>query len=950
MMMRTLCGGLLLTQLLQPALAADIGKVPVVGGLYHASHIIKEQILDTSTLVATTTRDLTLFTIGGTTLDTYILTLPLDSATKGRVISRLANPMYAIQLGHFLYMFKDRYGGYDSNDVFKAYLKQQYSTDELKRYEHSLFSVDDPVADAAEPEGELINDRLIATLVSLYDALFNNDEWVLGRHLPAEYRYLDDSAADRALIQRVQPLIIGLLTDFEANMTPGEFKHAVAAIIADAAPERAGSVNNKAEAVTITLIDFVRYNVLKNYRQFALEQKRIDAFSDWMQQQMDDDPDALRAFLASQDQRGFAVQVAVDGLQQGLMRALVTPTPTPFITHALANYRQHKTYRPHNDSVVEPEHRQQLNYLTARAEGVDTDPHYLPFFKTLYRTQPTAITEHGTSTTPTISVRNLPIIKTGATVAGPGGTGIPNFHFVDRDKDRAYYFFGNDALQLEKLFQDHGAKTMFDRLPHLKTMNCNAQYDWNAQISYDALVNLGLGEAIRDFGERRCAGELARRAQAEPKIRAERRALIEEIERYQQQSWWAPLSKLSRKQLLKERLGKLAALSEQGMPDYLLMYLPWPDHFAHFKGPFSDEIIAPTGELNRLDYWLGRYTELYQQAGIYDQTLWGMAGDHGLAPIYYALNPEVEVLQALETELGYPLSVRKISSDEGEGPKITNAHHYPSNRELDVVIASTAGGNFMLDLFNARSGWQTQPLYHELTHWTPLQAPEGSRVDLIDATARRLHDSLDYLAVRETPCSPDRCTLRLVGYRDGVRQDEIIQRHGNRLFYRRADNHGQPKLLDVDRSNPYLAPLSERQSAEKRALLRRCLTEATLTQPDSWCTDTQWRTLTQFGPRPDSVNQLAHLYDEDRAGTINLFPKEGVGYNTLVPGRHAGEHYLEKDAFLGFWGTPITSRTPLPAAVNGSLAPTLYQYLTGEPVVAGEQGWGFPSLWPQLQH
>ena len=30
------------------------------------------------------------------------------------------------------------------------------------------------------------------------------------------------------------------------------------------------------------------------------------------------------------------------------------------------------------------------------------------------------------------------------------------------------------------------------------------------------------------------------------------------------------------------------------------------------------------------------------------------------------------------------------------------------------------------------------------------------------------------------------------------------------------------------------------------------------------------------------------------------------------------------------------------------LAPTLYEYLTGEPVVAGENGWGFPSLLNKL--
>ncbi|MBF4391621.1 hypothetical protein, partial [Vibrio anguillarum] len=66
------------------------------------------------------------------------------------------------------------------------------------------------------------------------------------------------------------------------------------------------------------------------------------------------------------------------------------------------------------------------------AEQPYHDPHYLPFFKRLYRDHRASITQVGISSTPTISVRNLPIIKTGAKVSGQGGTGIPNFHFVDR--------------------------------------------------------------------------------------------------------------------------------------------------------------------------------------------------------------------------------------------------------------------------------------------------------------------------------------------------------------------------------------------------------------------------------------------------------------------------------------------------------------------------------------
>ena len=132
-------------------------------------------------------------------------------------------------------------------------------------------------------------------------------------------------------------------------------------------------------------------------------------------------------------------------------------------------------------------------------------------------------------------------------------------------------------------------------------------------------------------------------------------------------------------------------------------------------------------------------------------------------------------------------------------------------------------------------------------------------------------------------------------------------------------------------------------------MVNQCVNRADIDNPQSWCDEIQWRELTQFTPRPDSVVQLAKLYAEPRAGTVNLFPREGIGYNTKVPGRHAGESYLEKDAFIGFWGAPIGKQaTPLSSEENGSLAPTLYQYLTGDDVKAGENGWGYPSLLSKL--
>ena len=972
--------------LLSPAAWADIGDTPVIGGVFNASEIMRDQVFSSLSYSTKLTRDIALFTIGGVSLDAYILTLPLDKKVKARVIAQLSDPSYAIPLGHFLYSFYDRYTGLSSEDEFKQHLASVYGEDQLKKFEHSLYhfgaeptkakasgaagakqsELDEPESSKSErikqepakqasvkhqsgqAQGIKADRQFIASMVTIYDALVDIGMWQDMDAVPAKYTYLTQSAADLHLVDKIQPIIIGIMSQAVAGMDEGEMQSAVFAIIEDDEPQNRGKVNNKAQALTITLIDFVRLNVLKAYRQFVFKKEREQALNAWMQDTFDDNSDALIGFLASQQQRRYSVQVTVDGLQQSLVEGLVDQSK-PFIHRAYQMHLHGADVKPKGEATKQPEHEQQIKFMAGLAEGEYHDQHYLPFFKRLYRDHPRSITQVGISSTPTISVRNLPIIKTGAKVSGEGGTGIPNFHFVDRQQDRAYYFFGNDALQLDRIMESHGVRTMFDRLAYLITLNCNGQYDWNAHTSYDGLVNLGFGEAQRDYGEKRCIRELQERAKVEVKLRTFRAEIIEDIRGYQGIFFLDVFTKLTKKWKIEQAISRLAKLDGRGMPDHTLIYNPWPDHFAHFTGPFSDEIIMPTGELNRLDFWLGQTEQAYKDAGIYDQTLWGMAGDHGLTPVFYALNPERQIFDNLSHKLGYPLLVKKISSDEGEGPKITNALNYASNKGLDVVVASTAGGNMMMDFFNAKSGWQAQPVYNELTHWLPINAAQVTdTLDIVTETANSLSESLDYMVLRERQCDFSGCQVRLIGHRDGARLDELVERRGDKLLYTSLTGE-EPRLLDTQELNPYRPTPSQADIEHFSELKNLCITQAKADDVNSWCTVQQWRDLTRFTLRPDSVNQIARLYDEAHAGTINLFPKAGIGYNTKVPGRHAGEDFAEKDAFIGFWGTPIgPNASTLKIEENGSLAPTLYEYLTGERVIPGENGWGYPSLLNKL--
>lgn len=947
--------------------SAEMVRVPILSAPYDLSRVIKDEIVSAVGLTAGVSADAALFTIGGLSLDAYVLSLPLQADVKRRVIKRISTPVYAIRLGYFLAMFKERYSTTEEVTPFREYVKSQYQENELPGMEHSLFTWNETATEdntqksGAEP---LVDRELIATFVTIFDALHSEDPILLSDEIPDHYEYLTRSAEDMALVRKIQPLIIDILTRLEKSTKSGDIKDAISTIIKDDLTYREGDVNNKAEAVTISLIDFVRMNTLKNYRQYRLEAARVEAFKGWMLQKFSDDPQELIRFLEAQNDRRHAVQITVDGLQGEYLKSLTQAVPGPFLTEVYKNHQNKESFRPATANVSSPEVTPKMEFLDALMTRDNQyqllqDSRYLPFFKQIYQNYALALSAGGISSTPTISVRNLPLIWTGAGVAGKKGTGVPNFHFVDRQQDRAYYFFGNDALQLDLLLATNNVQTMFDRLNHLKTLNCNAQYDWNAHVSFDALINLALGESARDFGELLCIKELRYRAMTEQSLREDRIALIDELKQYQALRFWRPFALVSKHLLIKNRIEQLAIKGEKGMPDYLLAYFPWPDHFAHFVGPFSDELMSPTGELNRLDYWLGEITKAYQQAGSYDRTLWGMAGDHGLATIFYYLNPETEALADISREIeavtGKPLIVEKISSDEGEGPKITNALNYPSNKGVDVVVASTAGGNFMMDFFvDQGANWSQQPLYTDMIQWRPIsyQAPQAG-IDMIVEISERLKESLDYLVVRESLCNVEQCSIRLVAHRGGVRHDEIISRIGDKIHY--GATKGKPVLLDLDKPNPYRnMPTTEAQRTQK-GLMQRCVVEAESRDLKTWCTEKEWRMLAFFSPRPDSVNQLAHLYDEDRAGTINLFPKEGIGYNTKVPGRHAGEHFHEKDAYIGFWGVPVTTTQQLPAIDNGSLAPTMYDYLIGEQAASAkvgvtntDAGWGFPSVLNQL--
>jgi hypothetical protein len=874
-------------------------------------------------------------------LAAWVATLPLDPEVRARVNARLASDGMVDELVPFAIFVKEMYLRPTPEDFATWARREVPRTPAVPGLEHSLFTFTPPAEPAATAPS--LPPAQAAKLLALYDAVYLQDA---DPAAPLADRLACDAMTDTTLEARAEaaaPIVRDLLTTMADGMdATSDMRVTLDHVVHD---------EDVLQAITLTLVEFVNSEVCKHYRILSARVQRQRQLEAWLDAALLDPggtSDEGWVWLRWQANRRRAVHIVVDGLQGHLLEALARgERHDPFLSRVLAEETIEGDARPTLRST-KPGPAMATGFLADIVAAGHTGATWLPFFSELYRHHATGIARQGLSTTPTISVRNLPIAKTGAPVAGPGGTGIPNFHFVDRtytrdgvQQGRPWYFYGNDALQLTRLTSDAGMRTMFARFDRLVTMSCGAQYDEDARYSFDSFLSLAIGEHRRDFGELRCVAELETRVTNEKRIAALRDALFarEAILRAHHHPWeWYDLwQQDNERERARAIIAELTALEPVGMPDYLLMYDPWPDHFAHAKGPFSDEIIGPTGELERLDHWVGRVSALYDEAGLGARTLFGMAGDHGLTPVRWIVSPEQEVIGGLE-KAGIPLVVRKISSDEGEGPKLTNRLRPPSMRGVDVVVASTAGGNYMMDLFvDQGDAWARQPVLAELR---ALHTLGGKTVDIVEAITTRLGDTLDYLVVRETPCDADGGTIQVIGPRGGQRAIGTIERRGDHVWY----GWTGADVLGLQLASPYAVPeASARDEAAEAELRARCVA-ADRADPTSWCREDQWRALTQFNLRPDAVNQLAHLYDTDRAGTINLFPRAGVGYNTGVPGRHAGESFHEKDAFVGIWGAPVPEGERLDVAVNGEVPMALYHWVTGAPTVQGQDGWGYPAM------
>ncbi|HEV3021790.1 MAG TPA: alkaline phosphatase family protein, partial [Pirellulales bacterium] len=453
-------------------------------------------------------------------------------------------------------------------------------------------------------------------------------------------------------------------------------------------------------------------------------------------------------YARAQAERKLVVHVAVDGLQGKLLEGLAQLSQGE-AQGAGARYLADLVER-HQQPEMSPAHYPEAEQTRLPPLGRDVaelarrPAEHSEFLENFKRQvfgpdAEAVVVKVATVDTPTISVRNLPIVYSGHAVAGPFGTGIPNFSYLDRATERGWYFWGSDVLHFRRIFANredefhggarrpkaHGARTLFERLWRYNTVSAMPTVDNGALEKISAEVGTAIGEVQRNFIEKAIVLRLRRRAAMERELNDRRRWLVEHRnlnDGFLAELLFGALELAT----FREHARYLAEHDDEGLPDYLLWYNPWPDHFAHGKGPYSDEIIGYRGEYDRLDHYFGKLVDVYASVRsaladttYRDRTLFGIVSDHGLIYTPRAVSTETALFQAMRRD-GIELRVLKLTQDEGGLPAIHGSRRLRPTRPFDAVVGSTAGGSYIIDLFplagleGDRQEWQRHPDYHEL--------------------------------------------------------------------------------------------------------------------------------------------------------------------------------------------------------------------------------------------
>jgi len=809
--------------------------------------------------------------------------------------------------------------------------------------------------------------RHVSRSLRLFDALFLQVKpGPAEKDLPVLERYDEKSYADiRALVREAAR---DFLTDSDDALSQGTQENEYQAMLKEILQD-----DRRLGEFIEFLADYIRQQSESWLESFVHRRQRKEARLTWVEERIHGNRYfEISDYALGRAERRLVVHVVVDGLQGKLLEGLVQLSSgdregsgARYVAELVRLHENDRMNPLHYASKLPPSLGQDVLALVGRAPE---RPDYLENFKKYcFSPGASAVTvDVATVDTPSISVRNLPIVMSGHPAAGPFGTGIPNFSYLDRPSRRGWYFWGSDLLHMQRIFgnreeeissgqkrrQGPGAKTLFERLWQYNTVSSMATIDGGALEKIASEVGLTMGEIQRNYAEKLMILRLRQRAQMEEELNRRRRWLREH-RRLSRSFLGSLLFQSEELRTFHDYARFLAEHEDDGLPDYLLWYNPWPDHFAHAKGPYSDAIIGFQGEYDRLDFYLGKLVQVYESTRTADggssfaeRTLFGVVSDHGLIYTPQLVSTDKLLFEAMRAE-GVRITYQKLTHDEGGLPDIHGRNAIKPTYPFDAVVGSTAGGSYVIDLFLIRglqgddAAWQQHPDYHQLRRHRLLS---GQTIDWIEQLQRHLAKTMDLALVREYgpesgqqwPSQTESVVRIVTPDRGEARIHRVRKSAGSAApaVWYRYEVLGEQDPLDLAGSvREYLTPPEGPSVKEAQAAIRGCMESPT------GCADHTWRELLSYTERPDVVYQFSGLYDSERAGTINIFPVLHVGMNSGVAGRHAGEAFGEKNGTQLYFGAGLKRRS-IQTARNGSLPVTLYHWLVGDEYFHAPQGDG----------
>ena len=431
----------------------------------------------------------------------YLKDIPLTDEVRNRINKHIESEQMMDSIVPFLMVLYQTFQ-VPKSEIFKSFnhhISQIYSQNQFPGIKHSLFDWKPSKEKATTFK---LDHSKLAHILALYDGLF------------LQGFDLDNIGGERkisnALVQRIKPILASAIDFFAQDL--GDAESASEEVIAGA--RSLLDDNQSLEAFTISLITATFktlrkfHNAMKSREASILQRER-----NLLKYLTSDTSRLWKEMESLLYHRKYSVHILVDGLQGQLVKSLsrIGLGKDQFLEKVYHEALEKEDFKPH-ELLATSAPKQENNFLEYLNQYHFVDENYLPFFRALFFKKNSFIIPHGISSTPTISIRNIPIAQTGAPVVGPGSTGLPNFHYVNRKKDRAYYFFGNDSLELDRITQSNHMKTIPDRFPDKLTMNCFGTYESGAKILFDPLSNLAIGESSRDYGEKICISDLHRRA------------------------------------------------------------------------------------------------------------------------------------------------------------------------------------------------------------------------------------------------------------------------------------------------------------------------------------------------------------------------------------------------------------------------------------------------------